>query len=84
MRCVLNWSGLGLTYRITDGARMKGKISKRLESVLGDANASRQLSEHLIRGTDGSVTVGQKTFKVHVDVRTGQMSTWKNKLAKAS
>jgi hypothetical protein len=48
--------------------RVKGRISKTLESILLDPAARRQLREHLIRGRDGWVRVNGKIYRVQIDV----------------
>ena len=48
---------------------MKGRISKRLESILKDSAARGQLQEHLIRGRDGRVTVAGRTYTVRTEAR---------------
>jgi hypothetical protein len=49
---------------------MKGKISPQLETILRDRRARDQLKNHLISGSDGRVVANNKTYAVHVEVRT--------------
>lgn len=48
--------------------RLKGRISKTLESILLDPAARRELREHLIRGRDGWVRANGKTYRIQMDV----------------
>ena len=48
---------------------MKGTISKRLEAVLRDPNGRDQLRNHLLKGRDGRIVAGDKTYTLRVDVR---------------
>jgi hypothetical protein len=43
---------------------VKGKTSKRLESVLGDPVAREQLRSTLISGHEGRITTGSKQYTV--------------------
>ncbi len=49
---------------------MKGTISKKLQAVLNDPKGREQLSEHLLNGKDGRVVAGDKSYALHIDVRT--------------
>ncbi len=46
---------------------MKGKMSKDVKLILRDASARKELRNHLIHGRNGTVQVGDKTFRVNVD-----------------
>lgn len=50
-------------------SKVKGKTSKRLESVLGDPTAREQLRSTLISGRDGRVTAGSKQYTVSTTVK---------------
>lgn len=48
---------------------MKGKTSKRLESVLGDPAGRRRLRSILISGREGRITAGKNEYLVSTDIR---------------
>lgn len=48
---------------------MKGTISTKLKAVLNDPKGREQLSEHLLKGKDGRVVAGDKSYALHIDVR---------------
>lgn len=49
---------------------MKGTISNKLKAVLNDPKGREQLNEHLLKGKDGRVVAGDKSYALHIDVRT--------------
>lgn len=63
----------------TSERNVKGKTSKRLESVLGDPAAREQLRSTLISGRDGRITAGKKQYTVSTfakrDSQTGKILT---------
>ena len=63
--------------------RLKGRISKTLESILLDPTARRELREHLIRGRDGWVRVNGKTYRVQIDVTSKVKSPIGRRFAEA-
>ena len=63
--------------------RLKGRISKTLESILLDPAARRELREHLIRGRDGWVRVDGKTYRVQIDVTSKVKASIGRRLAEA-
>jgi len=63
--------------------RLKGRISKTLESILLDPAARRELREHLIRGRDGWVRAHGKTYRVQVDVTSKVKGPLGRRLAEA-
>jgi hypothetical protein len=63
--------------------RLKGRISKTLESILLDPTARRELREHLIRGRDGWVRVNGKTYRVQIDVTSKLKSPIGRRFAEA-
>jgi hypothetical protein len=63
--------------------RLKGRISKTLESILLDPTARRELREHLIRGRDGWVRVNGKTYRVQIDVTSKVRSPIGRRFAEA-
>ena len=63
--------------------RLKGRISKTLESILLDPAARRELREHLIRGRDGWVRVNGKTYRVQMDVTSKVKSPIGRRFAEA-
>lgn len=48
---------------------MKGKISNKLRAVLSDPKGREQLNDHLLKGKDGRVVAGDKSYALHLDVR---------------
>ncbi len=48
---------------------MKGNVSKELLALLRDGSARAQLREYLINGRSGRVVVGEKQYRVQIDVR---------------
>jgi len=63
--------------------RLKGRISKTLETILLDPSARRQLRGHLINGRDGWVRMNGKTYRVHIDVVSKVKSPFGRRLAEA-
>jgi hypothetical protein len=63
--------------------RVKGRISKTLETILLDPNARRQLREHLIHGRDGWVRMNGKTYRVRLDVNARARAPFGRRLAEA-
>jgi hypothetical protein len=63
--------------------RLKGRISKTLESILLDPTARRELREHLIRGRDGWVRVNGKTYRIQIDVTSKVKSPIGRRFAEA-
>jgi hypothetical protein len=61
--------------------RVKGRISKTLETILLDPTARRQLREHLIHGRDGWVRMNGKTYRVRIDVSTRARGAFGRRLA---
>lgn len=43
---------------------MKGKVSKELRSILKDAEGRKQLKDLLIYNKSGTITVGDKSYKI--------------------
>lgn len=65
---------------------MKGKTSRRLESVLGDPVAREQLRSTLISGREGTITSGSKQYTVSTvakrDAETGRVITQASRKAR--
>jgi hypothetical protein len=57
---------------------MKGTISDKLRAVLNDPKGREQLSEHLLRGKDGRIVAGDRSYALHVDLRTANIIGDKN------
>src|SRR5919106_5672871 len=73
-----------LTFNPSSSAcerRMKGRISKTLETILLDPSARRQLREHLIHGRDGWVRMNGKTYRVQIDVMSKVKGPFDRRLA---
>jgi hypothetical protein len=60
------------------GENLKGTISKKLKAVLDDPKGREQLSEHLLHGKDGRVVAGDKSYALHIDVRSESIKNKKH------
>jgi hypothetical protein len=52
---------------------MKGKISTKLKAVLSDPKGREQLNARLLKGEDGRVVAGNKSYTLRLDVRSDHL-----------